>query len=356
MDTLSRKLHSSVSLFQNEGIKGLILQKVLDRFMHGYWKNKIYWTPRRLYVPLSKVQIDRPIFLLGTQGGGGTFLSRIIRRHPDVCYITGNKRFWAGEDELHNKRRFKHLPDDWVLRSPGYRNLLGIEKYHPKFGYERSWLYCTNELLTAYQRTEHNWSPEVEAALVREIKRCIRAYAIDIRRARFHDMSQTYAVKIGLLRKCLPGGRFILMLRNPYAMCWREVTRKVRKYNFFERRPSQAEALKLAAEHWKNTFSVALDDLEGHNDSITLRFEDLLFNLRYWIEKIMKFAELEDGFDLDLIIGGSFPIGSVDRNKWFPIRTTVNDIYLQEIPSWACDIIEAHCSELAKDFEYPRPR
>ena len=47
------------------------------------------------------VSVDRPIFLLGVQGGGLTLVSRMLRRHPQVVSVSGNYRYWSGADEIH---------------------------------------------------------------------------------------------------------------------------------------------------------------------------------------------------------------------------------------------------------------
>ena len=45
---------------------------------------------RRLGYRLDSVPIDRPLFFLGIQGGGGTILTRCLQRHPKTVYASGN--------------------------------------------------------------------------------------------------------------------------------------------------------------------------------------------------------------------------------------------------------------------------
>ena len=68
----------------------------LFRARRNVWR----WDPR--FRRGADVAIDRPIFLLGTQGAGLTLLSRILRRHPLVVGATGGHRYWAGADEGQN--------------------------------------------------------------------------------------------------------------------------------------------------------------------------------------------------------------------------------------------------------------
>ncbi|ACV67680.1 sulfotransferase family protein [Desulfohalobium retbaense] len=351
MNVLHR-LHNLKSYIQNNGLKEVILRRVVDRLVHDYWKGKIYLHPRNFYHPLNSIQIERPIFLLGTQGGGGTIVSRLLRQHPDVVYITGNNMFWGGEDELHNIQRFKKLPDEWVLRSPGYNNLLGTEEYHPSFGYERSWLYATNALLPWYRLTESHWSEYVENSIVNVLKRCIRAYAKDPHLARFHDMSQSFALKVPLLKKIFPDAKFILLIRNPFAMCWREVTKKNNKYRHFAKIPDQKQALQWAVEHWYNTYSIALNDLDDNTDNYILRYEDFVLEPEKYVYTLLDFCDLDkERYELPAY-NMNIPLGTKSRNKWWPVSKHANFGYLQDIPKWAIDTIQYHCSDIVDDFDY----
>ena len=49
----------------------------------------------------------RKFFILGHARSGTTMLARLIRLHPDVVYMTGNKKFWGGNEELHTEPRFR---------------------------------------------------------------------------------------------------------------------------------------------------------------------------------------------------------------------------------------------------------
>lgn len=337
---------------RNSSYSGSVLLRAVDRALHGYWKSKLLLTPRRLYARLAGITVDRPIFLLGTQGCGGTIVSRFIRWHPDVVYITGNRRFWGGEDEMHNKVRFKKLPDTWVLRSPGYNNLLGREEYHPVFAHERSWLYATDQLLPEYRKTEEDYDTKEEGVFLGAIRKCIRAYSEEMSRARYHDMSQSYCLKVRLLRRVLPDARFIVLLRNPYAMCWREVTRSTAKYCNYALVPSIGENLELACQHWRNSYAIALEDLSDTEAGLVMRFEDFINDPASSMGRILQHCEL-DPARYTLPAGGNKPpLGTVSRDKWLPLSTDVNGKYLAELPRWAEATIASRCKRLIERFDY----
>jgi hypothetical protein len=333
-------------------VKLILIKKILYRLVNKYWRTKISWTPRRIFISLNKISINKPIFLLGTQGGGLTIISRLIRLHPDVVYITGNNKFWGGNDELHTEPRFKKTSDTWILRGPGFRNLLGNEFFHPMFGFSRSWVYASEELLPYFRKTQNDWTPEIEDEIVSIIKKCIRAYAKNIASARFQDMSQTFSLKVPLLRRIFPDAKFILIIRNPYAMCWREITTRKHKYRFYGTPPDEKTALKLVSEHWNNTFETALKDLNDNNCEYIIKFEDFVQSPEKYVYDILNFCELNTSrYSLP---GNDFtiPFGTKVTHKWWPIKTNVNDRYLADIPDWGKTMIENHCFRLIKQFNY----
>lgn len=353
---LLARLHRAHTFCRKYGAGEFINRRILDRITRFLWQTKIFWTPRRLCTGLDSIRIDRPIFWAGLQGGGATILSRMLRRHPDVVNACGNCHFWAGPDEMQVLPKFKTLPEMWTLRSPGYGNMLGTEENHPVFGLERSWIYATDELLGRYRADESDWSKEIQEALTDAIKMCIRAYAVTAQ-PRFSDKSQSYALKIPLLRTCLPGVQFIVVLRNPYAICWRQATKNPdTKFRWWSRKPGQKEIFSLCVQHYRNTFNTVLEDLDSENDSVAIRYEDAVTNPEENMRKICNFCELEFMPHMLPAPDQSIPLGSTDRSKWYPIRTDINSQYLSEIPGWACDEVEKECGHIAERFGYERPR
>ena len=351
--------HKAKKFVEHVRTRGLsdTLRYSLNRLAKLYWDHKRVWTPRRLYVPLRSIEIDRPIFVLGTQGGGLTLLTRMMRRNPRVAMVGGGPSFWMGNDEM-DKHYVGHesMPDDWMLRTPGHNNLRGDEEEHPEFGLERNWLYAIDELLPEYRRTRDDYMPELEAALRQRIRDSIRAYAQDVNDARFLDMSQSYSVKIPLLRECLDDPRFVLVVRNPYVMCWREVTKNTEsKYQFWNEEPSRERALRLSAEHWRNTFEIALADVEGRDDSLTVRFEEFIDEPKSELQRILRHVDLEFSPDMLPQPHHEAPWGGKSPTKWYPIRKDVNEKYLHSIPGEAVRIIDEEIGDLGRRCGYQSP-
>lgn len=126
-------------------------KRLLDMAARAYWSGQYHWHPKLLWKRHAAVTIDRPIFILGTQGGGLTLISRILRRHPTVVSFRGNCHCWAGPDEmLFHLRQF--LPPSLAL--PG----------------ELDWAYATDQLLPQHR---------LDTALSAQERECLIAICHD---------------------------------------------------------------------------------------------------------------------------------------------------------------------------------
>ena len=77
--------------------------------------------------------LDRPIFVLGMQGGGTTLVARCLLRHPSVVSMSGASDYWVATDELGFVRnRMRQIPS--TLWSSAHRDDLD----HPLFGTEHA--------------------------------------------------------------------------------------------------------------------------------------------------------------------------------------------------------------------------
>lgn len=321
----------------------------LNSAVYHFRTNRWRWDPRfRLDDP--SLRIDRPIFLLGTQGGGLTIISRILRRIPNVVSATGNHRYWAGYDELQDVL-YDALPPELRLHP------LRLPGSEPEV---RGWIYASELFFDEYHRDASAASEELE----RRFKRLLRGL-IRLNRPRgvegglrLLDKSQSFTVRVGLvgelLRDC--GPRFALVVRDPFAMCWRAV-QKVAGVTRLE--GDERQKLRLAVQHWRNSMQTALSEV-GDAPLAWWRFEDFLREPERVIREICSFAELE--FAPAILPGADdhIPLGSMfdafNRKKWYPIRAPVNRPYYESVPAWAVDEIAAGCAELIERFGYEPPR
>lgn len=331
--------------------------EALHRGANVYWEYKPVWTLRRLTTALDDIPIDRPIFLMGVQGAGLTLLTRMLHRNERVVTIGGGRAFWTGLNEM-DKHCVRPLPDEITLSSPGFQSPTfkdhrgRCEEEHDVFGRERCWIYANDEMIDRYRKTERDWSPEIESTMKKRIKESLRAYAIDLERARFLDMSQTFSLKVPLLHKIFPDAVFVVQLRDPYVMCWREATGE---HGFWNQEPPLDRRLELAAQHWRNTYRVLSGDLEAlEQDAITIKFENLIADPERELRRVTTHVQLDYHNDMVPREHHTLPLGSGEAFKWYPIRPDANRKYEEEMTEDARSIIHRELGGVGERFGYAR--
>ena len=330
------------------------MRKTLGRMRYRWQLKRYDWNLRALTGGLASTKIDRPIFVLGVQGGGLTVMARSLYRHPQVVYASGNADWWAGPDEIHNCEHINDLPDTLVHRSFHFFNVDDSVQNHPTFGYQRSWLYAVDELLSTYRKVADDATPEMEAGFRRVLKKLLCAYARDPNNARIVDMSQLYTIQVPLIRRLLEdcNPMFVIAVRNPYAVCSRAVVKEyVAAHGCHFTDPDLK--MRYAIEHWDNSFRLALEDTEGL-DRLVIRYEDYMSNPESVVRAIGEFADLP--FDRRQIPAPNqpFPLGSFEDNKWYPLRDGENERYLSRLDPELVKQLNARSSDLIERFGYER--
>jgi len=331
---------------RNLAIKIPPLRKANSALFH-YRANRWRWN-KSFLENVDDVSLRAPVYLLGTQGGGLTLLSRILHRHPDAISVSSHHRHWAGEDETQNALA-PILPEDF-----GWRRI-DLAGYPVE---QHDWLYANDDFLPYYRRRGTDADPAAAARYRALLKAVVRQNGLPGHPApRFIDKSQSLTVRVGFLQAALEDcdPRFVLISRNPYAGVWREASRAgvMRRLN-----RSIEDRVRIAAQHWRNSFEAAGADADA-DPQIKLahwRFEDMLAEPERVIGEICAHAGLAP--DLGILPGPDdvFPVGSAvnafNRQKWYPLRTDVNDRYLAELPNWARAMITEICGPLAERFGY----
>jgi hypothetical protein len=310
---------------------------------------------RRLRMTPGAVRIDRPIFLLGTQGGGGTILARCLQRHPKTVYASGNSDFWAAPNEIHNCPHLYDVPEPLVHRTFHFGTVDGRMEHHPRFGYQRSWLYAIDEFLPRFARTGDDVDEEVTRAFRRVLQKIILAYAHDPRDCRLVDQSQLYTIQVPyvtqMLRDCDP--RFVLVARNPYATCARAVQKEYTAARGGYIEGQRTARIACAVEHWSNSYRLAL---EAARDvpMLLVRYEGFLDDPERVVREICAFAGLEFTSELLPAASHRVPAGSVEPEKWFPLKRGENQRYLADIDRELLDALNRRAGDLIDQLGYDR--
>jgi hypothetical protein len=293
------------------------------------------------------LSIDRPIFLLGLQGGGLTLLTRMLRRQGQIVTGAGGKSWWTGPDEIQN------IYGPWIPADLG--GLRWKAPPHPLFGVPRSWSFGADTLYSQYRRTEADLKPETRTALLRVIQYSLARYGGKVKGPRFLDKSQTNMLRVGFLYEALKESepQFVLMPRDPYVSVWRAATGKARDMQDILEKTSLTERLKYCAQHYSHCMEDSLSDAERLGFQLhILTFEQLIKDPTQALQDLCTALGLS--FDHDMVPSPHhhIPFASRFKDRWYPIRTDVNAGYFSHITPEAFRIVNSICSDLISRLGY----
>ena len=296
--------------------------------------------PRR-FLRVPDYPIDRPIFLLGVQGGGLTLLSRMLRRHPDVISVAGNSAYWTAADEMQNVYGLV-LPAS--LSGTRYK-----APPHPVLTAPRSWTYAARDLYPLYRKDAADATGELRRALTWAIRFSALRHARDPRHYRFVDKSQTFTVRVGLIHALLAGHdpHFVLVPREPYVSVVRAADGRAGDMRRLRAALPLDERIDICAEHYGNSMRAALDDCDRYGVRLhILRFEDLLAAPEASLRAVCEFAGLDFRPDMLPAPSHTLPIGSRFLDRWYPLKPEINDRYAASLDAWTIDRVNHHCKDL----------
>lgn len=296
-----------------------------------YTARMLSWAidPRSYDTP-PPLPIDRPIFLLGTQGGGLTLLARMLQRHPHVITAAGNHTYWTAANELQNVYG-PIVPFD--LTGLRYK-----APHHPILTAPRSWTFATKDLLPLYRREKA--AIGVGDALKNIIRLSAQRHAIDRKKFRFLDKSQVFGVRVGMLHDILPDARFVLVPREPYVSVYRAASGKAGDMKRLENIIPYNERVRLCAEQYGNSMRAIFNDADRLKiDLHILPFETLLNEPEKSLRAVCAFTGLEYSNNMLPAAEHKMPLGSRFLDRWYPIRTDVNDSYNTKIDQYGIHVI-----------------
>jgi Sulfotransferase family len=329
------------------GTSGSRARDIAIKAIRLYRRDRWRYSLRRRLPGVDRVPLDRPIFFLGVQGGGGTIVGRCLRRNDAVVSMSGSSGHWTGIDELGAVRnRMPQLPR--TLWGCKFRD----DVEHPLFGPNHNSVYACDALLRFYRRTAED-ANEADAERYRRLLReHLFVYACDPSRARFFDKTHTNTLKVPLLAAYLEGCDpfFVLVVRNPYSWCHRAVRRKRPSYRVAL---APEQELRLAAEHWVNSYRIALEDSRHVPGTTTVRFEDFVADPEAVVRGLCDFLGLH--FDAAMVPqpGQRFPFATLPADrKWYPL---IPDPWLAQVTEAEAELIASVCEPLATELGYDRP-
>ncbi len=322
----------------------------LNKAYYGFRMYQWFFNIGKLFKNSQDVEINKPIFLLGTQGGGLTLISRMIRRHHDVVSPTGNCMYWTGADEMCSVFG-RVLPIQ--LTAANYHDVM--KKFNRN---SPGWMYASDEYFNLFRNDASDVTAKIRSKFHRVIKWSIKRYAKNPANSRFTDKSQIYTIKMLFINELLKefDPKFILITRNPYAMCYRTAASTNSEYTILVKEYGFLYALDYAAQHWTNSMQAALDDKKKVRNFMQIKFEDFLIEPEVSMKKVCKFAELNYNPDMLPKSSDKLPLGTIRGKRWYPLNPKVNDNYLNKLNEDMIEVIHKRCGHLASYFGYELPK
>jgi len=321
--------------------------EILNCFYY-LWKRNNWMLDIRNYLKnySNKIKIGSPIFLLGNQGDGLTLLSRMLRRNPLVVSATGNYKYWTGADELQNV---------FELILP--RELSGIRLKAPKHNFlspPRSWSYACDDLIPKYRNTENDATEYFRKKLKQVIGIVLLKHGNCIKNPRFVDKSQVFTVKMSFIYKLLEDCNpyFIFVTRNPYVSCYRAAIGRAGDMRRYAKFMTLDERIKICIEHWYNSVRSIEEDRNKVKNFLHVRFEDLLKYPEEILKRICDFIEIEFLEDMLPHKEHKIPFGTRFRERWYPLKPSINEQYINRIPRKYIELIYKKCEKYATLYGY----
>jgi hypothetical protein len=272
----------------------------------------------------------------------------MVQRHPEVVSISGDHTYWSGADEMQNVMRGR-LPATLALP----RGDIGHFRFPAHLPPPHSWAYGCDELIAQYRNTAADFSEPAAERLRLLIREALHRHGRGQLR-RFVDKSQVYSVKMTYLEKLLEGcePRFALVTRNPYASCYRAALGKAGDLRRYAQHMDLDQRVAICVQHWANVMKCVFEDAGQVRHFGVFRFEDFLRQPAETMRRLCEFLDLEYRDDLIPRRGDVVPFGSRYQDRWYPLRTDVNDRYLAELPDAYREMVARRCEPRARELGY----
>ena len=338
-------------------LQKIILRMSRANFFKNFSLEYIYYILRRA-LPIfiayickipglgKKGVVNKPIFLLGMQGGGLTIISRILRRSRNVVSISGGSNYWSGADEMNS-----------VLgssQSNEYASIEHIKNLPSEIVVGTDWICGTNKYIKMF----HAESADDKAMMYFNKVVYTVGNLFGGKNFRFIDKSQNYALKTKLLIKTFHPSRpiFIFLTRDPFAQCFKVASGEYFTNRYLKRNLDFNQRLSLACESWANYIQKFEEDTTGYESVMIMRFEDIVLDLENSMKKICEYCDITFEKNILPTSDDIVPYGSRRKERWFPVHEDINAKYYDKIDASSIKIIDSMIGNLAKKYGYEAPK
>jgi hypothetical protein len=233
--------------------------------------------------------------------------------------VTGGHKYWNGADEMQNVMA-PVLPKS--LRLQGRKELR-------RFRSLGGWTYACDDLFDYFRVKDENISNKDADKFKHAIRRVIDMYGYNDRESRFIDKSQSYSLKVSYINEILKTSNpfFLLITRNPYAVCQRAVM----KTNLSKVSVTKEKKINMAVSHWGNTMKSVFEDSRKVENIRNFKIEDVIKCKSEEVREICNFLDIDFNYNMMPSNDDKMPITGLRDDKWYPIKESINRRYMDKL-------------------------
>jgi len=242
------------------------------------------------------MNINKPIFIIGSGRSGTTILYKLLSTHPNVCWFSNYINIFPKCSYINIFNRTLDVP---FLGPRFKKSIMGRKTWAiiPR-PVEADYLYhkyCRFEELK--KTTEENFSLELE----NKFKNIIKNLLVYTKKSRFLSKQTANTQRIRLINKMFPDAYYIHIIRDGRAVAnslinvswWEDMNIWWLGYSPRKWEEMGKDPIKLCGLHWKHNLEEILKNKYLFEDRyIELRYEELIQNTRNTLYRITDFCKL----------------------------------------------------------------
>jgi len=263
------------------------------------------------------MEIKKPIFIIGVPRTGTTLLLNILCFHPDLAWFsTENFPEWASEDEkekmkkhfLELKKNHKKIPiseESLFVFGPNWSKGIAQTKVHSdlkKIPIEGEFFW-RKQFGDKYIK---DISDDKKQVIISELEKLVK----EQKKSRFLSKAPQNTMRLFAIKKIFPDVKFVNVVRDPRAVVYSMLQRH-KAEGFFnpgikildKEKFDKLELIEQFAWSYKEmTEGIYKFSTANKNNLLTISYEDLIFETRKIIIKILKYCELDTPKNIDQMI------------------------------------------------------
>jgi hypothetical protein len=258
------------------------------------------------------MQIDKPIFIIGSGRSGTTILYKLLSVHPDLCWFSTYSNLIPKHPNISVLHRIFDIPviGKQMKKSITNNKKISIPIPKPAEGDNIYHSYCG--FIHSYKTTEHDFNQKNEEKFKKIIIKHLKATG----KSRFLSKQTANNQRIRLINKMFPNAFYIHIIRDGRAVA--NSLFHVKWWNdtdiwWLGKKPSEMSnngrnPIELCGLHWKKDTEEILKNKYLFEDRyLEIKYENLVKNTKKIIHQITDFCKLSWPYEFEETIPSELP-------------------------------------------------